>query len=219
MQGAGQTLAVDFLVDVHHRNSRRSRRRRAARRRRESRRDVRAPDASARSRSATRIAGGVDALSGGTWLAIRARWSLRRGHEPARARAGRRRRCARAASPCASSPPPTIPSAYVAALDPTHVREHEPRVGRRARRVDRVRCGTTSGTLEIERLPRGIHVLCNDRLGAPGFPRGERLARRDRARAARAGRRSCRRSQPRSPITRESSRRPHRTCRPSSRAS
>src|SRR5204863_965172 len=31
------------------------------------------------------------------------------------------------------------------------------------------------GTLEIERLPRGIHVLCNDRLGAPGFPRADRL--------------------------------------------
>jgi uncharacterized protein with NRDE domain len=33
------------------------------------------------------------------------------------------------------------------------------------------------GTLEIERLSRGIHVLCNDRLGARGFPRGVRLHR------------------------------------------
>jgi uncharacterized protein with NRDE domain len=32
-------------------------------------------------------------------------------------------------------------------------------------------------TLEIERLSRGVHVLCNDRLGADGFPRAERLAR------------------------------------------
>ena len=31
------------------------------------------------------------------------------------------------------------------------------------------------GTLEIEPLGRGVHVLCNDRLGADGFPRGERL--------------------------------------------
>ena len=27
----------------------------------------------------------------------------------------------------------------------------------------------------MERLGRGIHVLCNDRIGAAGFPRGERL--------------------------------------------
>jgi uncharacterized protein with NRDE domain len=33
------------------------------------------------------------------------------------------------------------------------------------------------GTLDIEQLAPGIHVLCNDRIGAPGFPRGERLAR------------------------------------------
>ena len=32
------------------------------------------------------------------------------------------------------------------------------------------------GTKELEPLARGVHVLCNDRLGAPGFPRGERLA-------------------------------------------
>ena len=31
--------------------------------------------------------------------------------------------------------------------------------------------------LDIERLPRGIHVLCNDRLGAEGFPRGARRPR------------------------------------------
>jgi uncharacterized protein with NRDE domain len=31
------------------------------------------------------------------------------------------------------------------------------------------------GTLEIEPLGRGIHVLCNDRLGTEGFPRGDRL--------------------------------------------
>src|SRR6185295_11378367 len=29
--------------------------------------------------------------------------------------------------------------------------------------------------VEIERLSPGIHVLCNDRLGADGFPRGVRL--------------------------------------------
>jgi uncharacterized protein with NRDE domain len=32
------------------------------------------------------------------------------------------------------------------------------------------------GALDIEPLPRGVHVLCNDRLGAPGFPRGRRLS-------------------------------------------
>ncbi|MEZ4368710.1 MAG: NRDE family protein [Kofleriaceae bacterium] len=32
------------------------------------------------------------------------------------------------------------------------------------------------GTHEIERLGPGVHVLCNDRLGAPGYPRGTRVA-------------------------------------------
>jgi uncharacterized protein with NRDE domain len=32
------------------------------------------------------------------------------------------------------------------------------------------------GAREVQRLGTGVHVLCNDRLGAPGFPRGERLA-------------------------------------------
>jgi len=31
------------------------------------------------------------------------------------------------------------------------------------------------GGHELVRLGTGIHVMCNDRLGAPGFPRGERL--------------------------------------------
>jgi hypothetical protein len=35
--------------------------------------------------------------------------------------------------------------------------------------------GGAGGSVEIERLPRGVHVLCNDRLGADGFPRGLRL--------------------------------------------
>ena len=32
-----------------------------------------------------------------------------------------------------------------------------------------------TGAKEIETLPSGVHVLCNDRLGAPGFPRAPRL--------------------------------------------
>jgi hypothetical protein len=31
-------------------------------------------------------------------------------------------------------------------------------------------------TIEVAALAPGVHVLCNDRLGAPGFPRGVRLA-------------------------------------------
>jgi uncharacterized protein with NRDE domain len=32
-----------------------------------------------------------------------------------------------------------------------------------------------AASVQIQRLPPGIHVLCNDRLGAEGFPRGARL--------------------------------------------
>jgi len=120
-----------------------------------------------------RIVGGVDVLSGGTWLAVRSD-----GHFAAvtnqralvtpppglRSRGLAVRELAAAADP----------EAYVAAIDPTAYasmnlvwRDHTGVAVAYARREQ--------GTLEIERLGRGVHVLCNDRLGAEGFPRGERL--------------------------------------------
>ena len=143
-----------------------------------------------------------------------ARRSVRRGHESARARSRRRSGCDRAGSRCASCADAADQDAYVRALDPrdyasmnlvwgdargVHDRVSAPRRRRAARS-----CGSADG----------IHVLCNDRLGAPGFPRGDRLrglietalaqgdrvgravaAARDRARRSRRASRSptCRR--------------------------
>lgn len=126
-------------------------------------------------RASPRIAGGVDALSGGTWLAVRA---------DGRFAAVTNQRVM-------ASPPPGLrsrglavielaaaddPDAYAAAIDPAAYASMNLVWSSRggvaiayARREAR--------TLEIERLSRGVHVLGNDRLGAAGFPRAERLAR------------------------------------------
>jgi uncharacterized protein with NRDE domain len=146
-----------------------------------------------------RIAGGVDVLSGGTWLAVRhdgrfAAVTNQRALAPVEP--GLRSRGLAVRDLAAA----LDPERYVAALDPTryasmnlvwgdargvsiaYARQRDPS------RTDRFRSAAQQGTespygegppwegsLEIERLSRGIHVLCNDRLGAAGFPRGERL--------------------------------------------
>lgn len=122
-----------------------------------------------------RIAGGVDALSGGTWLALRAD-----GHFAAVTN-----------QRVLASPPPGLrsrglavkelaaaidPDSYVAAIDPAAYASMN-LVWRSRDGVAIAYSRREARTLEIERLSRGIHVLCNDRLGAAGFPRGERLAR------------------------------------------
>ncbi|HEY0989215.1 MAG TPA: NRDE family protein [Kofleriaceae bacterium] len=118
------------------------------------------------------IAGGVDALSGGTWLAIRrdgrfAAVTNQRALAPVppglRSRGLAVRELAAAEDP----------EAYVAALDPTMYASMN-LVWGNARGVS-IAYSRREGSLEIERLPPGIHVLCNDRLGAEGFPRGVRL--------------------------------------------
>jgi uncharacterized protein with NRDE domain len=120
-----------------------------------------------------RIAGGVDVLSGGTWLAVRSD-----GHFAAvtnqralvtpppglRSRGLAVRELAAAADP----------EAYVAAIDPTEYASMN-LVWRDRGGVAIAYARREAGTLEIERLGRGVHVLCNDRLGAEGFPRAERL--------------------------------------------
>jgi len=123
-------------------------------------------------RSVSGIVGGVDVLSGGTWLAVRADGQF----------------AAVTNQRALSTPPPGLrsrglvvrelvesddPDAYVRAIDPTRYASMNlvwgdgPSASIAYARQD--------GSLEIQPLAPGIHVLCNDRLGADGFPRGERL--------------------------------------------
>ncbi len=119
-----------------------------------------------------RIAGGVDVLSGGTWLAIRydgrfAAVTNQRALAPVPAGLRSRGLAVRELAAAAD------PDAYVAELDPTRYASMN-LVWGDARGVS-IAYARREGLLEIEALPRGIHVLCNDRLGAGGFPRGVRL--------------------------------------------
>jgi uncharacterized protein with NRDE domain len=119
-----------------------------------------------------RIAGGVDVLSGGTWLAVRhdgrfAAVTNQRAMAPVPPGLRSRGLAVRELAACAD------PDAYVAALDPTKYASMN-LVWGDARGVS-IAYARREGTLEIEPLGRGIHVLCNDRLGATGFPRGVRL--------------------------------------------
>jgi uncharacterized protein with NRDE domain len=121
---------------------------------------------------APHIAGGVDELSGGTWLAI---------HRDGRFAAVTNQRALAPVAPGLRSRGLAVreliaaedPERYVAAIDPTHYASMN-LVWGDARAVS-IAYSRREGTLERERLPRGIHVLCNDRLGADGFPRGARL--------------------------------------------
>jgi uncharacterized protein with NRDE domain len=120
-----------------------------------------------------RIVGGVDALSGGTWLAVRAD-----GHFAAvtnqrvRPPAGLRSRGLAVMELAAA----IDPDGYVAAIDPAAYASMN-LVWRSRGGVAIAYSRHEARTLEIERLARGVHVLCNDRLGAEGFPRAAWLAR------------------------------------------
>jgi uncharacterized protein with NRDE domain len=121
---------------------------------------------------APNIAGGVDALSGGTWLAI---------HRDGRFAAVTNQRALAPVAPGLRSRGLAVrelvaaddPERYVAAIDPTQYASMN-LVWGDARGVS-IAYARREGTLDIERLGRGIWVLCNDRLGADGFPRGVRL--------------------------------------------
>ncbi|MBA3397682.1 MAG: NRDE family protein [Deltaproteobacteria bacterium] len=122
----------------------------------------------------SRIAGGLDVLSGGTWLAVRAdaRFAAVTNQRAlATPPLGLRSR-GLAVLELAAAPDP---DAYVAALDPAAYASMNLAWGDATgvriayiRREDR--------TVDVVSLPPGIHVLCNDRVDADGFPRGERLA-------------------------------------------
>lgn len=119
------------------------------------------------------IIGGVDEQSGGTWLAVRA---------DARFAAVTNQRALATQPPGLRSRGHVVrdlvttpdPEAYLRALDPGDYASMNLVFGEPGRvlvaygrREDR--------TMEIAELAPGVHVLCNDRLDAPGIPRGERL--------------------------------------------
>jgi uncharacterized protein with NRDE domain len=121
------------------------------------------------------IAGGVDVLSGGTWLAIRrdGRFAAVTNQRAlATVPPGLRSR-GLAVRELAAAEDADAAAAYVAALDPTLYASMN-LVWGDARGVA-IAYSRREGSLDVERLPPGIHVLCNDRLGTEGFPRGDRL--------------------------------------------
>ena len=125
-------------------------------------------------RELPRIVGGRDVLSGGTWLAVRA---------DARFVAVTNQRAL-------ATPPPGLVSrghavldvaaaddadAVVAALDPTKYASMN-LVWGDAGGAKVAYARREEGTIDVLPLGRGIHVLANDRIGATGFPRADRLA-------------------------------------------
>ena len=119
------------------------------------------------------IAGGVDALSGGTWLAVRGDGrfaAVTNQRALATAPPGLRSRGHAVRELAAASDP----DAYVGAIDPAAYASMN-LVWSDARGVAVAYVRREDRTVEVERLSAGVHVLCNDRLGAD-FPRGARLA-------------------------------------------
>jgi len=119
-----------------------------------------------------KIAGGVDELSGGTWLAVRGdgRFAAVTNQRALAAVSPGLRSRGHAVLELAAAPDP---EAYARAIDPAAyasmnlVWNDAVGVGvAYSRREDR--------SVEVVRLGRGVHVLCNGRLGAV-FPRGARL--------------------------------------------
>ncbi len=122
---------------------------------------------------ASGIVGGLDELSGGTWLAIHPSGQVAAVTNQvalATPPAGLRSRGLAVAELARADDP----EGYVAALDPRRYASMN-LLWRDRRGVSVAYARRESGTLEIERLGRGVHVLCNDRLGSTGFPRGDRL--------------------------------------------
>jgi uncharacterized protein with NRDE domain len=120
-----------------------------------------------------RVVGGVDELSGGTWLAVRG---------DAQFAAVTNQRALAPQVPAARSRGLIVrelatshdPAGEIARLDPTRYASMNLVWGKPGH-VQAVYSRRDPASVEIEPLGRGIHVLCNDRLGSPGFPRGERL--------------------------------------------
>ncbi|HLL20791.1 MAG TPA: NRDE family protein [Kofleriaceae bacterium] len=125
-------------------------------------------------RDVPRVVGGRDVQSQGTWLAVRG---------DGRFAAVTNQRALVAPAPGLVSRGHVVietvaaddPDAYVSGLDATKYASMNLVWGDRAgARVAYTR--HAEGTVDVMPLAPGIHVLCNDRIGADGFPRGERLA-------------------------------------------
>ena len=131
-----------------------------------------------------RIVGGVDVVSGGTWLAIHrsGRFVAVTNQRALAPPTGLLRSRGLAVKELAAA---IDPDAYVAALDPRAYASMN-LVWGDADRVSIAYLRQDAGTREVVALAPGIHVLCNDRLGSPGYPRAARLEhaiRRDHERA------------------------------------
>ena len=119
-------------------------------------------------------AGGVDAQSGGTWLGVTPRGRIvavtnQRAAVPAIPDVRSRGHAVRDALAA-----PDL-DAFVRALDPREFASMNLLYGD-ARGLSVAYFRHDAGTLDVAPLAHGVHVLCNDRMGAPGFPRGDRLA-------------------------------------------
>jgi uncharacterized protein with NRDE domain len=132
-------------------------------------RDTRPPQ-----RLAAGVIGGLDVQSGGTWLALHRAGrfaAVTNQRALAQPPAGVRSRGLAVTELAASEDP----DRYVATLDPRAYASMN-LVWGDAERVS-VAYLRHDGAKDIVVLPRGVHVLCNDTIGAPGFPRGDRLGR------------------------------------------
>lgn len=119
------------------------------------------------------VVGGIDVLSGGTWLAVRgdgrfAAVTNQRVLVPTPSGLRSRGHVVRELALVDD------PAAYIAALDPTHYASMN-LVWGDARGAWVAYARRETNELTVEPLPRGVHVLCNDRLGSDAFPRGARL--------------------------------------------
>jgi uncharacterized protein with NRDE domain len=123
------------------------------------------------------VVGGVDEISGGTWLAIagpfrrRARFAAVTNQRVAQPPAGPLRSRGLVVRELAVA---SDPDAYIAALDPRAYASMNLVWGDTA--SARVAYLRHEGDKDIVELDGGVHVLCNDRIGSPAFPRAERFA-------------------------------------------
>jgi uncharacterized protein with NRDE domain len=119
------------------------------------------------------IAGGVDVLANGTWLAVHARgfFAAVTNHSSLQPRAPSLRSRGLVVRELASA---ADPLAYVEALDPRQYAGMNLAWGD----ANGVRVGYSrpdASAVDIAPLGKGVHVLCNDRLGAPELGRAERV--------------------------------------------
>jgi len=124
--------------------------------------------------NALAVAGGVDVLSGGTWLAVRS--------DGVFSAVTNQLALAPHATPGLRSRGHAVlelaadddQEKYIETVDPARYASMN-LLWRSWRGVSIAYSRREHGTLNVEKLGRGVHVLCNDRLDAPGFPRAARL--------------------------------------------